>query len=97
MGSAPVDYILSILHGNRLKVKVIFLSRLLIGRNLAGRLISPLWGISVKASVAIRALTQTDVCNHAPESSRVLNDGPAVGGIIFDSELDLLSEGRKAT
>ena len=34
MGSAPVDYNLNILHGNRLKVKVFFLSRPLIGRNL---------------------------------------------------------------
>ena len=76
---------------------MIFLSRLLIGRNLAGQLISPQCGISDKASVAIWALTQTDVCNHAPESSRVLNDGPAVGGIIFESELDFLIEGRKAT
>ena len=34
MGSAPVDYNLNILHGNRLKVKVIFMSLPLIGQNL---------------------------------------------------------------
>ena len=40
--------------------------------NLAGRLSHPLWGISVRPSVEERAQTQTDVCNYAPESSRVL-------------------------
>ena len=64
--------------------------------NLAGRLSRPLWGISGHLQLQYGLRPKLTCLTTLLRAAGSFNDGPAVGGIIFDRIFDLLCEGRRA-